>query len=87
MTDRDTVISSSVAASVDNAPAEWKEQYFMLAKILLRQQLYIAGEDIKAFLPHARTVGTRHSQPVGGHADSPDVQGMDRAAGENKTAP
>lgn len=49
MTVRDVVIKSSIAASVDNASAEWKANYLMLAEILLQQQQYVCGDDFKAF--------------------------------------
>ncbi len=35
---RDAVIKSSIAASVDNAPTEWKANYLMLAKVLFISQ-------------------------------------------------
>lgn len=49
MNTRDYVIGSSITASVDNAPAEWKATYLMLAKVLLQQQQYVCGDDFKAF--------------------------------------
>lgn len=49
MITRSEAISSSIAASIDNAPEEWKRWYVRLAKILLERQMYICGDDIKAF--------------------------------------
>lgn len=49
MNARDQEIDSSIAASIDNAETLWKTYYLLLAKILLKKQLYVSGDDIKAF--------------------------------------
>ena len=46
---REQTIADSIAARVNNAPEEWKQMYLVLCKVLLQQQLYVRGEDLKTF--------------------------------------
>lgn len=49
MNDRDEVINSAINRGIDNTDPMWTWVYNVLASILLKQQLYVAGDDIKAF--------------------------------------
>lgn len=49
MSERDDVIKSAIAAGADNADPLWKYYYGELASILLTEQQYVSGDDLKYF--------------------------------------
>jgi hypothetical protein len=49
MNARDGAIRSAIEAGLEGTDPEWLWHYVLLAEILLKNQMYVSGDDIKAF--------------------------------------